>query len=212
MVLLVDCLMDAMATLAEDTTLRCIMDQALSAPDQPHPVHVVVHALPQLLNSNNYDSPHVNRASLYFWKLMRSMLFSPAQPQGVQGTERIALRSCLRAASEIPEEDAFLAVTIPDRSELTLALIHELVKTPVLNRVLDIIWFTNTKHSVRFLLTANLHESCIACCPILEVISELICVSSCRIRLTSSGWVLTLPCPEQGQITGRNSSFQCWTT
>lgn len=150
MVMLVDCLMESMAELADDIVVRCIIDQTLVGPDLPHPVHLLIISLPQIL-CNNFDSPHTTRASTCFWKLMRNMLFSQAQPHAQMGSlERIALRSYLRAASDIADEDQFLAANAPDGQQLTISLISLLVKNGVLHRVVDIIWYTAPKNFVRF--------------------------------------------------------------
>jgi hypothetical protein len=77
------------------------------------------------------------------------MLFTPTQPQGLGGIERLILRSCLRAASEIPDEDSFLAASIPDGPQVTLTLISQLVHHSVLQRVMEVIWYTSPKNYVR---------------------------------------------------------------
>lgn len=159
MVVMVDSLMEAMAELAADPTLRCIMDQAMASKDLPHPVHLLVIALPQVLTCNPFDSSNANRTATHFWRLMRAMVFSPQTPQGPHGIEAICLRSCLRSAREIPDEDAFLAARIPDGSQLTVSLIQCLVQTSVLWQVLDSIRLSPpAKNYVRFLAVYSVHS------------------------------------------------------
>ena len=148
LLVLMDCLMDAIADLAGDLVLRCIMDQAMGTPDLPHPVQLVIIALPAVFESAN-ESLQLSRVAQSFWRVVRVMLFSQLQqPQGQM--EHLMLRSCLRSATDIPEEDTFLAAKIPDGASLTVAFIRSLVTHGIVHKAMDLLWWLGPKNFVRF--------------------------------------------------------------
>lgn len=140
-----DYLLDAVAEFATNLVLRCIMDQVMGTPDLPHPVQLLIMALPTIFENPN-DSAPLLRVAQSFWKVFRAMLFS--QPPGQ--VEHLVLRSCLRSARDIPEEDMFLAARFPDGSALILQLIRTLVNHGFVHRAMDILMYNTQISWVRF--------------------------------------------------------------